>query len=193
MSTFHLMRTLLVMLFSTCSLVGNCSANPGQAPAGPTASMPPSRGATNGVSALASASREPVLVERLGIRHADQINDFDLATDTMPFHVVTADSVVVHHQRLYSSRLAVHVRGGLDANETRRFRILPGAPLSTHRRRGFVRVVERDEQYESRMPSSRCACQEQSCRRVPWYRVKPCSCGMALGLRHREAAARLSI
>jgi hypothetical protein len=88
-------------------------------------------------------------VERLVIRHPDQIIECDVASETMPFHVVTADSVVIHHQSLSSSRLAMRVRGGLDANETRRFRILPGAPLSTAADDAdSVRVVERDEQYE---------------------------------------------
>ena len=92
---------------------------------------------------------ELVLVERLGIHHPDQIVDFDQSPDAPLFHVMAADGAVVHHQRLSGGRLAVRVRGGLRAHETRRFRIVSGAPPSPPSDDAdSVRVVEATAHYE---------------------------------------------
>src|SRR4029453_18867157 len=62
-----------------------------------------------------------VLTEKLGIDHPDQVIDFDYSTDTFPFYVTGADGAITHHQRLSGGKLALRLRGGLRANETRRF------------------------------------------------------------------------
>src|SRR5262245_41595911 len=67
-----------------------------------------------------------VLPEKLGIDHPDQVVDFDYNTDTLPFYVAEADGTVIHYQRLSDGKLALRARGGLLANETRRFRIVSG-------------------------------------------------------------------
>ena len=90
-----------------------------------------------------------MLAEKLGIDHPDQVVDFDYSTDTFPFYVTEADGAVIHHQRLSGGKLALRVRGGLRANETRRFRIVSGsAPSEPADEADSVRVVETAEHYE---------------------------------------------
>jgi hypothetical protein len=94
-------------------------------------------------------SGELVLQERLEINHPDQVVDFDYATDNFPVYVTDGDGTVIHHQALASGRLALRVRGGLRANEIRRFRIVPGtAPNEPADDADSVRVVETAEDYE---------------------------------------------
>src|SRR5262245_48938138 len=71
-----------------------------------------------------------VLPERLGIDHPDQVVDFDYNGDTLPFYVTEADGTIIHHQPLSGGKLALRLRGGLRANETRRFRIVSGSAPS---------------------------------------------------------------
>src|SRR5262249_23490209 len=79
-------------------------------------------------SASGRALGQMVLAKKLGIAHPDQVADFDYSTDTDTFHfyVTAADGVVMRHQSLSSGKLALRLGGGLRANETRRFRIVPG-------------------------------------------------------------------
>src|SRR5262245_45466170 len=67
------------------------------------------------------SSSQLMLVERLGIHHPDQIVHFEHSGEAKPFYVTEDDNIVVHHQRLSDGRVAVRVKGGLLANETRRF------------------------------------------------------------------------
>src|SRR5262245_35157438 len=77
-------------------------------------------------SPSARAFDQLVLTEKLGIYHPDQVINFDYSTDIFPFYVTEADGTVIHHQPLSGGKLALRVRGGLRANETRRFRIVSG-------------------------------------------------------------------
>jgi hypothetical protein len=90
-----------------------------------------------------------VLVERLGIHHPDQIIHFERSTEAGAYHITADDGALVHHQRLSDGRLAVRVQGGLQANETRRFHIVPGTPASLAvDDADSVRVVEAADHYE---------------------------------------------
>src|SRR5262249_61242954 len=66
------------------------------------------------------------LAEKLGINHPDQVVDFDYSTDTFPLYVAEADGTVIHNHPLSGEKLALLLRGGLRANDTRRCRILSG-------------------------------------------------------------------
>src|SRR5438045_4157978 len=71
-----------------------------------------------------------VIAERLGTDHPDQVVDFDYSSLSWPFYVTEADGTVMHHQTLSGGRLALRLRGGLRANETRRFGIVFGVAPS---------------------------------------------------------------
>ena len=74
----------------------------------------------------------------------------------------------MHHQTLSGGKLALRLRGGLQANETRRFQIVPGAaPSEPADEADSVRVVETAEHYEianTLVGSTRP--EERSCRPV---------------------------
>src|SRR5262245_6935866 len=101
-----LRAALFVAIFFAAALTPKISANAGS-PSG-------------------HAFDELVLVEKLGIEHPDQVVDFDYSTDTSPFYVTAPDGAVVQYQRLSGGKLALRLRGGLRANEVRRFWIVPG-------------------------------------------------------------------
>jgi hypothetical protein len=89
------------------------------------------------------------MAEKLGIDHPDQVIDFDYSAHSLPFYVTEADGTVMHHQTLSGGRLALRLRGGLRANETRRFRIVSGvAPSEPADEADSVRVVETIDHYE---------------------------------------------
>ena len=89
-----------------------------------------------------------VLVERLGIHHPDQIVDFDYSTRSRPLPCNGGRRHACAPPALSGGRLAFRVRGGLQANETRRFRIVPGSPEPPADDADSVRVVETAEHYE---------------------------------------------
>src|SRR5262245_54904265 len=89
------------------------------------------------------------LAETLGINHPDQVVDFDYSAVTFPFYVAEADGTVIQHQSLSGGKLALRVRDGLRANETRRYRIVSGtAPSEPADEADSVRVVETADHYE---------------------------------------------
>src|SRR5262249_9363883 len=103
----------------------------------------------NAGSPSGHAFDELVLAEKLGIDHPDQVVDFDYSTDTSPFYVTAPDGAVTQYQRLAGGKLALRLRGGLRANEVRRFRIVPGfAPSEPADDADSVRVVETAAHYE---------------------------------------------
>src|SRR6516162_2685575 len=109
--------------------------------------------ANNPDSPSGRALGELVLAEKLGIDHPDQVVDFDYSTDNLPFYVTEAVGTVIHHQTLSGGRLALHLRGGLPANETRRFRIVSGAAASEPADEAVsVRVLETVDHYEIANP-----------------------------------------
>src|SRR6516162_9347483 len=109
--------------------------------------------ANNPDSPSGRALGQLVLAEKLGIDHPDQIVDFDNSTDNLPFYVTEADGRVIRHQTLSGGRLALRLRGGLPANETRRFRIVPGAaPSEPADEADSVRVLETVDHYEIANP-----------------------------------------
>src|SRR5262249_18092442 len=90
-----------------------------------------------------------VLPERLGIDHPDQVVDFDYNGDTLPFYVTEADGTIIQHQPLSGGKLALRLRGGLRATQTRTFPIVSGsAPSAPADEADSVRVVETAEHYE---------------------------------------------
>ena len=94
-------------------------------------------------------SGQLVLVEKFGIDHPDQVVDFDYGGDAFPFYVTGPDGSIKQHQRLSSGKLAVRLRGGLGANETRQFRIVPGFPPNEFADEAdSVRVIETTQHYE---------------------------------------------
>src|SRR5262245_58980877 len=124
-----LRAALFVAIFFAAALTPKISANAGS-PSG-------------------HAFDELVLAEKLGIDHPDQIVDFDYSTDTVPFFVTEADGTIIPHQPVSGGKLALRVRGGLRANQTRRFRIVSGsAPSVPVDEADSVRVVETAEHYE---------------------------------------------
>jgi hypothetical protein len=94
-------------------------------------------------------SGQLVLAEKFGINHPDQVVDFDYSSDVFPFYVTGPDGLITQYQRLSNGKLAVRVRGGLRANETRLFRIVPGfAPNEPADEADSVRVIETAQHYE---------------------------------------------
>ena len=100
-------------------------------------------------TASGNALDQLFLAEKLGINHPDQFVDFDYSTQSLPFYVTEADGTVIDHQTLSGGRLALRLRGGLRANETRRFRIASGvAPSEAADEANSVRVSEVTDHYE---------------------------------------------
>ena len=89
-----------------------------------------------------------VMAEKLGTDHPDQVVDFDYSTHSLPFYVTEADGTVIHHQTLSGGRLALRLRGGLRANETRRFGLVSGVvPSEPADEAESVRVIENVDHY----------------------------------------------